>query len=244
MPLPPSGRRIPVASRIYLMRFRDVLVDDRFEEPVRPSSGPACGPKQRVATIEAIYETKWGVPEGGRVDLICDQAGLERDLRELAQEIARTRTNGRRLALVGVRTRGVPIAERLAELLRASGADIVLGAVDTTLYRDDLENAERWPVLRGTDISFDVQDTEIVLVDDVLHTGRSVRAALNIVCDLGRPACVRLAIVVDRGGRELPIQADFVARRCEAGPNERIVVRVRPIDPIDGIERVLSQSDS
>ena len=113
-----------------------------------------------------------------------------------------------------------------------------VGAVEITLYRDDLGRGDRWPVLRGTEIPFVVEGTEIVLVDDVLFTGRTVRAALNAVCDLGRPACVRLAVVADRGGREFPIRADYVGLRCEAGPDERVEVRLRPIDPTDEVVRV------
>ena len=134
---------------------------------------------------------------------------------------------------------GVPIARRLAERLRPIvGAEVPVGAVDITLYRDDLGRGDRWPVLRGTEIPFAVDGAEIVLVDDVLFTGRTVRAALNAVCDLGRPACVRLAVLVDRGGRELPIQADFVGLRVATERRERVRVRVRPVDPVDEIVRI------
>jgi pyrimidine operon attenuation protein/uracil phosphoribosyltransferase len=133
----------------------------------------------------------------------------------------------------------VPLAERLAERLRIEHEIVAhVGAVDITLYRDDLDRARRWPVLRGTEIPFAVDDTEVVLVDDVLFTGRSARAALNTVCDLGRPVCVRLAVVVDRGSRELPIHADYVGMSSSAPPSERIEVRVRPVDPVDEIVRV------
>jgi pyrimidine operon attenuation protein/uracil phosphoribosyltransferase len=169
-----------------------------------------------------------------------EEAGLEAILAELAEKIAQGRCpGGAPLALVGVRTRGVPIAERIAGHLNATpGLSVPVGAVDITLYRDDLGRGDRWPVLRGTEIPFDVEGTEIVLVDDVLFTGRTVRAAINTVCDLGRPACVRLAVVVDRGGRELPIRADYVGLRCEAGPDERVVVRIRPRDETEGVFRV------
>jgi pyrimidine operon attenuation protein/uracil phosphoribosyltransferase len=170
---------------------------------------------------------------------LCDAEGLERLLARLAGEIARGRRPDAPLALVGVRTRGVPIAERIAEHLRRStGAEVPVGAVDITLYRDDLGRGDRWPVLRGTEIPFGVEGTEVVLVDDVLFTGRTIRAALNTVCDLGRPAVVRLAVVADRGGHELPIRADYVGLTCEADPGERVVVRVRPIDESERIARV------
>lgn len=160
----------------------------------------------------------------------------------LAREIVDGRMPGTRLCLIGIRTRGVPIAERLAELI---GEDPLVGAVDITLYRDDIGLQGHWPVLRGTDVSFEVDDSEVVLVDDVLHTGRTVRAAMNAVCDLGRPARVRLAVLVDRGGRELPIHADYVARSIEVGPSERVEVRLRPIDEVDKVVRVgLAASES
>ena len=105
----------------------------------------------------------------------------------------------------------MPLAERLAREMRVLlDQDIEVGAVDITLYRDDLGQGERWPVLRGTEIAFDLDGAEVVLVDDVLFTGRTVRAALNAICDLGRPACIRLAALVDRGHREIPIQPDVV----------------------------------
>lgn len=179
------------------------------------------------------------------VDVLCDSDGLEALLQNLADQIQRGRLSTHSLALVGVRTRGVPLAERIAEiLLNKHRIEGQLGAVDTTLYRDDLEHSPRRALLRGTDIPFDVENLEVVLVDDVLNTGRSVRAALNTVCDLGRPARVRLAVVVDRGGRELPIQAEYVGIHCEARPGERIVVRIPPVDECAGIERVAADEQT
>ena len=110
--------------------------------------------------------------------------------------------------------------------------------VDITLYRDDFGRGQRWPELRGTDVPFPVEGAEVVLVDDVLFTGRTIRAALNALCDLGRPACVRLAVLVDRGGRELPIRADYVGAKCHAEVGERILVRLAPLDGEDRIIRV------
>ncbi len=132
----------------------------------------------------------------------------------------------------------MPIAERIAESLRKElGQEIPVGAVDITLYRDDLGKGDRWPVLKGTEIPFAVDGVEVVLVDDVLFTGRTVRAAINCVCDLGRPTAVRLAVLADRGGRELPIRADYVGLEVATKPDQRVLVRVRPIDPADAILR-------
>lgn len=171
--------------------------------------------------------------------MLCDGGTLSRMLEDLASAIAARRRPRVPLALVGIRTRGVPIARRIAHFLRDQHQlTPMVGAVDITLYRDDLDKARRWPVLRGTEIDFPVDDVEIVLVDDVLYTGRSARAAMNTVCDLGRPACVRLAVVVDRGQRELPIQADYVGMSSEADSSDRIIVRIEPVDEHEGIERV------
>jgi pyrimidine operon attenuation protein/uracil phosphoribosyltransferase len=169
---------------------------------------------------------------------LADGEALASILDDLARAIADARHDSAPLALVGVRTRGVPIALRLAERLSEElGTPVPVGAVDITLYRDDLGRGDRWPVLKGTEIPFAVEGTDIVLVDDVLFTGRTVRAALNSVCDLGRPARVRLAVVVDRGGRELPIEATHVGLVCQAGPAGRVLVRIAPVDPADEIVR-------
>lgn len=175
----------------------------------------------------------------GRVEeRICDAPGLEALIAGLSRRIATVRHGDAPLRLVGVRTRGVPIAQRLANRLRQDfGDEIPVGAVDITLYRDDLHDTQHWPVIHGTDIPFEVEGSEIVVVDDVLYTGRTVRAAISAVCDLGRPACVRLAVVVDRGGRELPIQADFVGLAVATTPGQVVKVRVQPVDAVDEIVR-------
>jgi pyrimidine operon attenuation protein/uracil phosphoribosyltransferase len=167
---------------------------------------------------------------------ICDGPAVGRLIESMAAELARTRRPDAPLRLVGVRTRGVPLADRIAAgLARLSGVDVPVGAVDITLYRDDLGRTQTWPVLRGTEIPFDIEGADVVLVDDVLFTGRTVRAALNAVCDLGRPASVRLAVLVDRGHRELPIRADVVGLELATRRDDRVQVRLRPADPADEI---------
>ncbi len=172
--------------------------------------------------------------------LVCDAVGFESLLDDLARRIVAARRPGVPIALVGVRTRGVPIAERLASLI---DEPIAVGALDITLYRDDLAEARHWPVLHGTEIPFAVDAMDIVLVDDVLFTGRTIRAALNAICDLGRPARVRLVALVDRGHRELPIEADAVGLKLDTDWTENIKVRVRPIDPVDEIVRATRPKD-
>jgi pyrimidine operon attenuation protein/uracil phosphoribosyltransferase len=175
----------------------------------------------------------------GYETVFCDADGMSGILGEMAQKIADERCVGTELRLVGVRTRGVPIAHRLAGLLRGLlGEEVPVGAVDITLYRDDLDQGERWPVLRGTEIPFNIDGREIMLVDDVLFTGRTIRAAMNTICDLGRPACVRLAVLIDRAHRELPIQPDVVGLHVPTKHSERVLVRVVPVDPADEVVRV------
>jgi pyrimidine operon attenuation protein / uracil phosphoribosyltransferase len=170
---------------------------------------------------------------------IRDAEGLARLIEEMAVQVCEGRRRDAPLRLIGVRTRGFPIALRLADALRLLVGDISpVGALDITLYRDDLDKGERWPVLRGTDIPFWIEGADIVLVDDVLYTGRTIRAALNAVCDLGRPARIRLAALVDRGHRELPIQPDVVGLRVETSRDEQVRVRLKPMDALDEIVRL------
>jgi pyrimidine operon attenuation protein/uracil phosphoribosyltransferase len=160
-------------------------------------------------------------------------------LRAMATQIIEGRRPGVPLRLVGVRSRGVPLARRIAEILPTIGAaNVPVGAVDITLYRDDLGQGYRWPVLLGTEIPFPVDNAEIVLVDDVLFTGRTIRAALNAICDLGRPGRIRLAVLVDRGHREFPIQAEIVGLNVTTERDERVRVRMTPLDPVDEIVRI------
>lgn len=171
---------------------------------------------------------------------LCDPDGFESLLAALALRIAEGRRPGLPMRLVGIRTRGVPIARRVADHLgRLLNTAVPVGAVEITLYRDDLGRKGRWPVLRGTEIPFGLDGAEVVLVDDVLFTGRTVRAALDAVCDLGRPECVRLAVVVDRGGRELPIQADYVGLFAPTEGPDRVKVRIPPVDAVEEIVRVV-----
>jgi pyrimidine operon attenuation protein / uracil phosphoribosyltransferase len=167
---------------------------------------------------------------------LCDAHEIGDLIGSMGRKLADARRVGVPLCLVGIRTRGVPLAQRLAqELRRLLGQDTVVGAVDITLYRDDLGLAQRWPVLLGTDISFALDGAEVVLVDDVLFTGRTVRAALNAICDLGRPACVRLAVLVDRGHREIPIQPDVVGLNVATDRDDHVRVRLHPVDPVEEV---------
>ncbi len=171
---------------------------------------------------------------------LCDAAEVDGLIASMAKQLHASRQAGVPFYLVGIRTRGVPLAQRLSqELGRLIGEPVRVGAVDITLYRDDLGQADRWPVLSGTEIPFNLDGAEVVLVDDVLFTGRTVRAAMNTICDLGRPSRVRLAVLVDRGHRELPIQADTAGLVVSTDRKDHIRVRLRPVDPDDQIVRIV-----
>ena len=161
---------------------------------------------------------------------------LARLLEGLADAIADRDRDAPGLALVGVKRRGVPLAERLARLLAARGRpDIPVGAIDITLYRDDLQLVAEAPIVRGTEMNFDINGRVVVLVDDVIYTGRTTRAALSELLDYGRPAAIRLAVLVDRGNRELPIAPDFTGRVIATGPRDLVDICVAEIDGEDAV---------
>ena len=169
---------------------------------------------------------------------ILDAAGVARALDRLARSIAAGRTDDAGgLAVIGIRRRGVPLAERLAAAIGGlGGAPLQTGALDITLYRDDLTLVADQPVVHRTEIPFPVDGLRVVLVDDVLYTGRTVRAAIDALFALGRPARIELAVLVDRGHRELPIQADHVAERIETQRRESVHVHLREVDGEDFVE--------
>ncbi len=161
--------------------------------------------------------------------------GLNRSLRRISHEILeRNAPCLSELALVGVLTRGVPLARRIAANVRQfEGLDLRVGSLDITLHRDDLDKAD--PEVRGSSVPFDVTGKTVVLVDDVLFTGRTARAAMDALLELGRPAAIRLAILVDRGHRELPIRADYVGKNVPTARGEKVLVNLEETDGEDGV---------
>lgn len=169
--------------------------------------------------------------------LLMDADSIARALYRIAHEILERNKGTGDLALVGIRRRGVPLAQRLAERLREiEGKEIPVGLLDITLYRDDLTERTEWPTIQKTEIPFPVKGKRIVLVDDVLYTGRTVRAALDALLDLGRPQFIQLAVLIDRGHRELPIRADYVGKNVPTARRELVEVRLQEIDGEDRVQ--------
>lgn len=167
---------------------------------------------------------------------VITKVDFERTLMRLAHEIIERNKGAETIALVGIRTRGEFLAKRLAEKIsKIEKKEVKTGFLDITLYRDDLRHRFDKPVLKGTEIHFDVTGKDIVLVDDVLFTGRTIRAALDELIDLGRPATIQLAVLVDRGHRELPIKADFVGKNIPTSHLEEVKVMMQEIDGEDTV---------
>jgi pyrimidine operon attenuation protein/uracil phosphoribosyltransferase len=167
---------------------------------------------------------------------IMDAGSMDRALTRIAHEIVERNKDLKSVALVGIRSRGVPIAKRLAEKLGGiEGQAPPVGVLDINLYRDDLSRIGDHPVIRKTEIPFELDEAVIVLVDDVLFTGRTIRAALDNLIDLGRPNLIQLAVLVDRGHRELPIRADFVGKNVPTSRTELVEVRLQETDGVDEV---------
>jgi pyrimidine operon attenuation protein/uracil phosphoribosyltransferase len=167
---------------------------------------------------------------------ILDSESFRRTVNRLAHEVVERNKGTENLALVGIRTRGEFLAQRLAKKIEEiEGKGVQVGILDITLYRDDLRGRLDQPQLKSTEILFDVTGKTIVLVDDVLFTGRTIRAALNALTDLGRPALIELLVLVDRGHRELPIKADFIGKSVPSSLKQQVRVVMTEVDAEDGV---------
>jgi pyrimidine operon attenuation protein/uracil phosphoribosyltransferase len=173
------------------------------------------------------------------MQLLMDQARVGATIEQLGQDILRHVKNPGEVALVGIRSRGEVLAQRLAveiERQRPAWGKIDVGALDITMYRDDIATGRAITIPQGTEMNFRLDGRHVVLVDDVLQSGRSVRAALDALVDFGRPKVIRLAILVDRGRREFPIAADYIGMKVEAeSPGQKIVVHLKPTDSEDAV---------
>lgn len=168
--------------------------------------------------------------------IVMPTEDVRRALVRIAHEIVERNKGAENLVFVGLRTRGVPIARRLAEAIQNfEPVNIPVGALDISLYRDDLSSLNLKPVVHRTDIPTDVTDKQVILVDDVLYTGRSIRAAMDAIMDLGRPNSIQLAVLIDRGHRELPIRADYVGKNIPSARSEEIQVYIEEVDGKDEV---------
>ena len=174
---------------------------------------------------------------------IMDKAAIGRALKRMAHEIIEQNKGLESLYLVGIRTRGVPIAERIAKYFKEiENRDIPVGILDITLYRDDLSTIAHQPVIKGSKIDFALDNSKIILFDDVLYTGRTVRAAIDALLDFGRPNNIQLCVLIDRGHRELPIKADFVGKIVPTSHYEIIKVSFEETDDVDNVSIVVKSN--
>ena len=167
---------------------------------------------------------------------ILDEEGVQRSLMRIAHEILEKNKGTQQLCIVGIRSRGVYLANRIAaNILKIEGKSVPVGILDITLYRDDLTLISSQPVVHKTEIDFDITDNNLILVDDVLYSGRTIRSALDALIDLGRPKTIQLAVLVDRGHRELPIRPDYVGKNIPTARNEMVEVHLKETDAKDEV---------
>lgn len=171
--------------------------------------------------------------------LIMDAQAIKRALIRIGHEIIEHSHGAERLALVGIRTRGVPLAERLQKIIQnIEKVEVPVGSLDITLYRDDIQTRLFSPRVQKTEIGFDITGKQVVLVDEVVYTGRTIRAALDALMDFGRPQCIQLAVLIDRGHRELPIRPDYVGKNIPTSRLEEVKVKLKEVDGEDNVEIV------
>ena len=167
---------------------------------------------------------------------LMDEKAIGRAITRISHEIIERNKGIEDVVLVGIKTRGVPIANRISKKIeQIEGSKINTGQIDITLYRDDLKEVNVDPIINGSNIDFNINDKIVILVDDVLYTGRTVRSALDAVVDIGRPKAIQLAVLVDRGHRELPIRADYVGKNVPTSKDEIISVKLSEIDEEDSV---------
>lgn len=176
--------------------------------------------------------------------ILMSRVDMERALVRIAHEIIEHNQGAAALVLVGMQTRGIPLAERLSAIIQSfENVPVPVGSLDITLYRDDLSSMELGPTVHRTDVKDDITDKHVILVDDVFFTGRSIRAAMDAIMDLGRPSTIQLAVLVDRGHRELPIRADYVGKNIPTSMREEVKVYVNEVDGEDQVTIVNSQDE-
>jgi len=176
------------------------------------------------------------LPKKQKTVLVMDAKAVERALIRVAHEIIEKNKGAEDLAVIGIKTRGAYLAERIARLIeQIEKVKVPVGLMDITLYRDDIQSKLEQPVIQKTEILFDVVEKVIILVDDVLFTGRTIRAALDQVIDFGRPKNIQLAVLIDRGHRELPIRADYVGKNIPTAKDDQVKVKITEVDKEDSV---------
>jgi len=176
---------------------------------------------------------------------LVDEAGLQRIVTRISHEILEKNKGSNNLVLMGMRTRGEFLARRIGEKINEiENIEIPLGVLDVTLYRDDFRTRLKQPEVSVSNFTFDINEKDLILIDDVLYTGRTVRSALNVLMDFGRPSSIQLVVLVDRGHRELPIRADYVGKNIPTSPFEEIRVKMKEIDGEDAIYLVETKNES
>ena len=167
---------------------------------------------------------------------ILDEEGMMRSITRLAHEIIEHNKGIEDVVLIGIHSRGVPIANLIGEKIKKiEGKDVSIGSIDITMYRDDLSEIDEKPLVKESKVDFDITGKNVVLVDDVIYTGRTVRAALDAVMDIGRPNTIQLAVLIDRGHRELPIRADYIGKNVPTSKKEIVKVRIKTVDKINEV---------
>jgi len=174
---------------------------------------------------------------------VMDEKSMKQALRRIAHEIIEHNKGIENVVLIGIHTRGVPLAKRMQEYLKEiEGIEIPLGILDITLYRDDLIERHDQPVVHTTEVPFDLTGKHVIVIDDVLFTGRTIRSAMDALIDLGRPASIQLAVLIDRGHRELPIRADYVGKNVPSSRSELVEVKLKDVDQEDRVD-ILEKKD-
>lgn len=169
--------------------------------------------------------------------MLLDEKAIKRTLTRISHEIIEKNKGVEDIIIIGIKRRGVPLAKRISELInKFEDVEVQVGSVDITLYRDDLSEVDEQPILNNDILTLDVKDRKVILVDDVLYTGRTARAALEAIIKKGRPAKIQLAVLVDRGHRELPIRADYVGKNVPTSKKEIVLVKVQEFDNEDSVE--------
>jgi len=183
------------------------------------------------------------MPAGSKQQTVLDARAFDRTLRRMADEIVELNNGTDNLVIVGIQRRGVQLAARIvSSIAERENATVPQGALDITLYRDDLQTVGPRPVVGQTQIPVDIDGLNVIIVDDVLYTGRTIRAALDELADFGRPGRIALAVLIDRGGRELPIQPDIVGKKIMIAPTQRVDVLVEEVDGKNGV--IITERDS